>query len=95
MVDVVTSALNEELCRPEFIARMRKVFEREANYLFRLTIIDNGSSDKTWNLIEEQAKNHPNIRGKRMSRTFPFDSALTCGLDHAESDYLVIMTSDL
>ena len=30
-----------------------------------------------------------------MSRTFPFDSALTCGLDHAESDYLVIMTSDL
>ena len=94
-VDVVTSALNEELCIPEFIARMRKVFDSEANYLFRLTIIDNGSSDKTWNLIEEQAKNYPNIRGIKMSRTFPFDSALTCGLDHAESDYLVIMTSDL
>jgi len=94
-IDIVTSALNEELCVPEFISRMRKVFDSEPNYLFRLTIIDNGSSDKTWNLIEEQAKNYPNIRGIKMSRTFPFDSALSCGLDHAEGDYLVIMTSDL
>lgn len=94
-VDVATSALNEELCIPEFIARMRKVFDAETNYSFRLTIVDNGSSDKTWSLIEEETKHCPRIRGIKMSRTFPFDSALTCGLDHAEGDYLVLMTSDL
>lgn len=94
-VDVATSALNEELCIPEFIARMRKVFDAETNYSFRLTIVDNGSSDKTWSLIEEETKHCPRIRGIKMSRTFPFDSALTCGLDHADSDYLVLMTSDL
>lgn len=94
-IDVVTSALNEEMCIPEFIDRIRRVFEKETDYSYRLTIIDNGSSDRTWNLIGEYVKRNKNIRGIKMSRTFALDSALTCGLDYAEKDFVILMTSDL
>jgi dolichol-phosphate mannosyltransferase len=94
-VDIVTSALDEELCLPELIIRLQKVFSKEHNYKYRLTIIDNGSSDETWSIIVNHASRNKNIRGIRMSRTFPFDAALTCGLDYADCDYLVIMASDL
>lgn len=94
-VDIVTSALNEELCIDEFISRIHLVFEQESNYTYRITIIDNGSNDKTWDLIRNWAKKSKRVRGIKLSRTFSFDSALTCGLDNADSDYLIIMASDL
>lgn len=94
-IDIVTSALNEELCIPEFIARINKVFELEPQYSHRITIIDNGSTDSTWNEIIKYSGFSEVVRGIKMSRTFSFDAALTCGIDHAEGDFLVIMASDL
>ena len=94
-IDIVTSALDEELCILELVSRIDDVFQNEPNYSYRLTIIDNGSRDRTWQLIEQQAIKSTRIRGIQMSRTFPFDSALTCGLEYADSDYLIIMASDL
>ena len=94
-VDIVTSALNEELCIAELTSRLEQVFQNEPLYSYRITIIDNGSSDSTWSEITKLAKKSKNIRGIRMSRTFSFDSALTCGMDFADADYLIIMASDL
>lgn len=94
-IDIVTSALNEELCIDEFVARVNQVFTEERDYSHRITIIDNGSTDATWSRIVDQSKKFKNVRGIRMSRTFTFDAALTCGIDHATSDYLIIMASDL
>jgi dolichol-phosphate mannosyltransferase len=94
-VDIVTSALNEELCISEFISRVNKVFDNETAYSHRIIIIDNGSTDSTWEVISKHVCTSKHVRGIRMSRTFSFDSALTCGMDQAESDYLVIMASDL
>jgi dolichol-phosphate mannosyltransferase len=65
------------------------------DYDWRLLICDNGSSDSTWLQIIELSKVHQNILGIRMSRTFTFDQALTCGLDQANADAIVIMASDL
>jgi dolichol-phosphate mannosyltransferase len=64
-------------------------------YSWRLLACDNGSTDSTWLQILELAKIHSNILGIRMSRTFTFDQALTCGLDQATGDAIVIMASDL
>jgi dolichol-phosphate mannosyltransferase len=65
------------------------------DYDWRLIICDNGSTDSTWLHILELSKRHPNILGIRMSRSFTFDQALTCGLDQATADVIVIMASDL
>lgn len=96
-VAIVTSALNEELCLPELFERIQKVARVEKGYIFSLIIADNGSTDTTWEIIEKfkQQERIIGLIGIRMSRTFPFDAALTCGLDQCDSDVAIIMTSDL
>lgn len=94
-VDVITSAFNEEECLPELFNRLNVIAEKEINYDFRFIVIDNGSQDRTWDLIKEIQKSDNRYIGIKMSRNFTLDSAFTCGLDHAKSDVAIIMTSDL
>ena len=85
-VDVITSAFNEEDCLPELFRRLCEVANQ---------VIDNGSHDKTWSLIKEVQNSDGRYVGIKMSRNFTLDAAFTCGLDNAESDVAIIMTSDL
>lgn len=94
-VEVITSAYNEEECLPELFIRLEKVAAVEENYTFRFIVIDNGSSDHTWQIIKDRQKTDRRYTGIRMSRNFSLDSAFTCGLDRAEADLAIIMTSDL
>jgi glycosyltransferase involved in cell wall biosynthesis len=94
-IDVITSAYNEEDCLPELFIRLEKVAEAEENYSFRFIVIDNGSSDRTWQIIKDRQRIDGRYSGIRMSRNFSLDSAFTCGLDRAEADLAIIMTSDL
>jgi len=94
-LDIVTSALNEEDCVPELFSRIRTVMANEKNYKYRIIIIDNGSKDNTWDVIQGYAKLKWNVVGIQLSRTFTLDAAFTCGLDHAVGDVAILMTSDL
>ena len=94
-VDHITSAYTEEECLPELFKRIEKVMENQAGYDYRIIVIDNGSLDRTWEIIENQTKFGHNTKGIRMSRNFTLDAAFTCGLDQAEADLVIIMTSDL
>lgn len=94
-VDIITSAFNEEECLPELFRRFELVASSEETYEFRFIVIDNGSSDHTWSLILCQCEKDSRYFGIKMSRNFSLDSAFTCGLDNADSDLAIIMTSDL
>lgn len=94
-VDILTSAYNEEECLPELFTRLDKVFSGEKDYSYRVLVVDNGSLDSTWEVIQSHTKTNTKIHGFRMSRNFTLDAAFTCGLDNAESDIAIIMTSDL
>jgi dolichol-phosphate mannosyltransferase len=94
-IDIVTSAYNEEDCLPELFSRLEKVADSEENYTFHFIVIDNGSSDRTWQIIKDRQKTDSRYTGIRMSRNFSLDSAFTCGLDRAGADLAIIMTSDL
>ena len=94
-LDIITSAYNEEDCLPELFRRISEVMDSETSYAYRVLIIDNGSHDKTWELINKASESDSRIIGIRMSRNFSLDSAFTCGLDYATADLAIIMTSDL
>lgn len=94
-LEIITSAYNEEDCLPELFRRLISVASKETDYEFNFIVIDNGSSDRTWGLIQEIQKHDPRFKGMKMSRNFALDAAFTCGLDHATADAVVIMTSDL
>ena len=94
-LDIITSAYNEEDCLPELFRRISEVMDSETSYAYRVLVIDNGSHDKTWELINKASESDSRIIGIRMSRNFSLDSAFTCGLDYATADLAIIMTSDL
>ena len=94
-LDIITSAYNEEECLPELFRRIKDVMTAESKYDFRLIVIDNGSIDKTWEIICQESEKNSKVVGIRMSRNFSLDAAFTCGLDYATADVAVIMTSDL
>ena len=94
-LDIITSAYNEEECLPELFRRINKVMIGESEYDFRLIVIDNGSIDRTWEIICHESERNNKVVGIRMSRNFSLDSAFTCGLDYATADVAIVMTSDL
>lgn len=94
-LEIITSAYNEEECLPELFRRLISVASKELDYNLSFIVIDNGSSDRTWDLIEEIQGHDSRFKGMKMSRNFALDAAFTCGLDHATADAVVIMTSDL
>lgn len=94
-LDIITSAYNEEECLPELFRRITDVMTTESKYDLRLIVIDNGSIDKTWEIICQESEMNSKVVGIRMSRNFSLDAAFTCGLDYANADVAIIMTSDL
>jgi glycosyltransferase involved in cell wall biosynthesis len=94
-LDVVTSGLNEEECIPELYRRITIVLEQYPEIIWRLIICDNGSTDNTWKIITDLSQKDSRVIGLRLARTFSFDNGLTCGLDHAEAEVVILMASDL
>ena len=56
---------------------------------FRLILVDDGSNDATWSLIEHLRQTATNIVGVKLSRNFGHQAALMAGLSHVESDACV------
>lgn len=94
-VSIVIPAYNEEDCIQELARRLALVIAKEDDYLWEIIIIDNGSTDNTWNEILEASKNNPQIKGLKLSRNFLMDGGITAGLDKVSSDACVIMCADL
>lgn len=94
-IDIVIPAYNEEDCIPELVKRLRLLFDKESNYSWRAIIVENGSSDSTWELLELASKEDVRITTVRLSRNFHMDGGLTAGLEFVTADAAVFMTADL
>jgi len=62
---------------------------------FEVVFIDDGSSDKSWDIITGFAAEEPRFKGLRLSRNFGSHTALSAGIDHADGDALAILACDL
>lgn len=65
------------------------------NEVYELILVDDGSPDNTWAVIEEEAKNYPMLRAVRLSRNFGKEAALCAGLDMARGSAVIIIDGDL
>jgi glycosyltransferase involved in cell wall biosynthesis len=57
--------------------------------------VDDGSSDRTWSLIEELMARDARTGALKLSRNFGKEAALTAGLDHVDADAAVVIDADL
>jgi glycosyltransferase involved in cell wall biosynthesis len=63
--------------------------------IFELIFVDDGSNDKTLDILRNYAKNDSRIKYISLSRNFGKESALYAGLEYSKGDYVVVMDADL
>ena len=93
-LSVVLPAYNEEQMLAKTCRTLKKILDlAEINY--ELVIVDDGSTDQTWKIIEETAEKDRNVTGVHFSRNFGKESAIFAGLANAEGDCCAVMDCDL
>ncbi len=95
LISLIIPAYNEEDCVDELARRLSKVFNSERDYHFEAIIIENGSTDSTWEKLQAISKADPRFKILKLSRNFRMDGGLTAGLDYVNGDACVLMTADL
>jgi glycosyltransferase involved in cell wall biosynthesis len=93
-ISVVIPLFNEEESLPELAAWIDKVMLAN-NFSYEIIMIDDGSKDNSWQVVENiQAKN-PFLKGIKFRRNYGKSAALYCGFDVAQGDVVITMDADL
>jgi glycosyltransferase involved in cell wall biosynthesis len=92
LLSVVAPLFEEEALVDAFYARVCAALD---GMPFELVLVDDGSSDRTPELLAALAERDPRVRVIELSRNFGHQTALTAGLDHARGDAVVMMDADL
>ena len=95
LVSVIVPAFNEESCIDELARRLKIVFSKNEKYDFEALIIENGSTDRTWEILKVINVKDPRFKVIRLARNFRMDGGITAGLNFAKGDAVVFMTADL
>jgi glycosyltransferase involved in cell wall biosynthesis len=86
---------NEEEVIPELLARLRGVLDRVPGGPHEVVLVDDGSTDGSRRLMEEEARRDRRLKVVSLSRNFGHQAALGAALDHATGDAVVLMDGDL
>lgn len=92
---VLVPVYNEESVLAEFYRRTVAVCDELPNTSVEILFIDDGSSDQSVDMIKELIHQDPRVSLIRLSRNFGKEAALTAGIDHVDSDAVVIIDADL
>lgn len=93
-LSIVVPCYNEEEVLPEFRKRLFSVLDK-IPIKSEVVLVDDGSKDKTWLLMQEFAASEPRLKIIKLSRNFGHQLALTCGLDQCRGEVIVILDADL
>jgi glycosyltransferase involved in cell wall biosynthesis len=91
---IVVPFHNEEDNVTVLYARLKQVMEQVGDN-FELVLVDDGSSDRTYKLLEEIAAVDSRVMVVKLRRNFGQTSALAAGFDHASGEYILAMDGDL
>jgi dolichol-phosphate mannosyltransferase len=92
LLSVVAPLYQEEALAEAFHARVCAALE---GVPFELILVDDGSADRTPQLLAELAARDARVRVIQLSRNFGHQTALTAGLDHARGDAVAMLDADL
>ena len=97
-LSILITLLNEELVLPqthrEISNQLEQMLGKELSD-YEILYIDDGSSDKTFELIEEFARENDRIKYIRFSRNFGRESGILAGFKYASGDAVMVMDGDL
>jgi dolichol-phosphate mannosyltransferase len=94
-VSVAIPVYNEEAVIPELLRRTREVLDGIPGGPHQIVMVDDGSSDHTWQLLEKAAEKDSRLVVIALSRNFGHQTALGAALDYVSGDVTVLMDGDL
>ena len=94
VLSVVVPMYDEEAVLPIFVERLRPVLDR-LDVSYELLVVDDGSRDKTAELLGMAAAEWPELRLLRLLRNSGHQAALTAGFQRARGEYLISIDADL
>lgn len=95
LISLIVPCYNEEQALPCFWKEMKAVMNR-LNYLdFELIFVNDGSKDRTLEILRELAAEDDRVRYISFSRNFGKEAAMFAGFEHARGEYTAVMDADL
>lgn len=94
-LSIMVPCYNEEEAIPFFVEEINKIQNKMSNLEFEVIFVDDGSKDKTIEVIKKYSKKDKQIKYISFSRNFGKEAAMYAGLNYAEGDYITIMDADL
>jgi len=93
-ISVVVPLYNEEESLQELTTWIKKVMDQNG-FTYEILLIDDGSNDRSWNVIEQLSSNNPCIKGIKFRRNHGKSAALFCGFEAASGNVVITMDADL
>jgi glycosyltransferase involved in cell wall biosynthesis len=93
-LSILIPLLNEEESLNELYTWIIKVMQTN-NYTYEIIFLDDGSTDNSWQCIEQFAQENPHVKGIRFMKNFGKSQALHAGFAKAQGDVIITMDADL
>ena len=93
-ISVIVPLYNEDESLPELAAWIERVMA-ENGFSYEVLFIDDGSTDKSWDVITDLSKRNPAMKGVRFRRNYGKSPALHTGFSRAQGDVVITMDADL
>lgn len=93
-ISVIVPLLNEAESLPELAAWIERVMT-EHNFTYEVIMVDDGSTDESWSVIQELHSKNPAIKGIKFRRNYGKSAALNTAFETCEGDVVITMDADL
>lgn len=93
-ISIVIPLLNEYESLPELYEWIARVM-KENNFTYEVIFIDDGSKDKSWQVIGQLAAQDPHVKGIKFRRNYGKSAALHVGFEATRGDVVITMDADL
>jgi len=93
-ISIVIPLYNEEESLPELTSWLVRVLDAN-HFSYEILLIDDGSKDKSWAVIQQLSKLNSNVKGLKFRRNYGKSAALNVGFDLCQGDVVITMDADL
>ncbi|MEM8892592.1 MAG: glycosyltransferase family 2 protein [Bacteroidota bacterium] len=93
-ISVVVPLYNEDESIPELMEWIDRIM-KENNFSYEVLMVDDGSKDKSWEVVQGMTEKYPHLKGIRFGRNYGKSAALHVGFQATQGDVVITMDADL
>ena len=93
-ISIIVPSFNERESLPELCSWIDRVMSAH-KFSYEVIVVDDGSTDGTWDEVKNISKSNPNVHGISFRRNYGKSAALYCGFEKAQGEVVFTMDADL